>query len=178
MLEACEGLLGYRKVKLSCRSEIEVNGRCTRAAGCVLALERRAEFASRYIIDFRSSPPSAARFGSTTAPAAQLLSNTLPRASTTPLRQKERSPFLRAAMALVTLVGFPSSGKSTRAQELCSFLAAKLALPSTPPAIARLKTVVINDESLGLAKSSYDGECQLEGESESIANDLALTRNR
>ncbi|ORY89047.1 chromatin associated protein KTI12 [Leucosporidium creatinivorum] len=59
-------------------------------------------------------------------------------------------------MALVTLVGFPSSGKSTRAQELSAFLAAKLALPSTPPAIARLKTVVINDESLGLDKSSYD----------------------
>lgn len=62
-------------------------------------------------------------------------------------------------MALVTLVGFPSSGKSTRAQELSAFFAAKLALPTTPPAIARLKTVVINDESLGLSKSSYDGAC-------------------
>ncbi|GAA5823836.1 hypothetical protein JCM11251_003315 [Rhodosporidiobolus azoricus] len=59
-------------------------------------------------------------------------------------------------MAMITLAGYPCSGKSTRAQELVSHLERRLANPSTPPQFARLKPVVVNDESLGLAKSVYD----------------------
>lgn len=61
-------------------------------------------------------------------------------------------------MALVTIVGYPCSGKTTRAKELEQFLSGKLALPSTPPQLARLKILIVNDESLGISKASYDGE--------------------
>ncbi|GAA5978293.1 hypothetical protein JCM21900_006525, partial [Sporobolomyces salmonicolor] len=59
-------------------------------------------------------------------------------------------------MALVTLCGYPASGKSTRAIQLAAVLSAKLALPDVAPALARLKVVLVNDESLGLVKSAYD----------------------
>ncbi|GAA5876196.1 hypothetical protein JCM1840_007068 [Sporobolomyces johnsonii] len=59
-------------------------------------------------------------------------------------------------MALVTFCGYPSSGKSTRATQLAAFLSAKLAQPDIPPPLARLKLVLINDESLALDKSVYD----------------------
>ncbi|GAA6013624.1 hypothetical protein JCM10207_004794 [Rhodosporidiobolus poonsookiae] len=57
-------------------------------------------------------------------------------------------------MALVTLSGYPCAGKTTRAQELRAFLEHKL--QDAPPTLARLKVVLINDESLSLAKSVYD----------------------
>lgn len=60
-------------------------------------------------------------------------------------------------MAMITLCGYPSSGKSTRALQLKLFLEAKLAQASKAPALARLKVVIINDESLNLNKSQYDG---------------------
>ncbi|KAM0790821.1 hypothetical protein ACM66B_004666 [Microbotryomycetes sp. NB124-2] len=59
-------------------------------------------------------------------------------------------------MALVMFAGYPSSGKSTRARQLEQFLKAKMALPTTDASLKRLKTVVLNDESLGLDKSVYD----------------------
>jgi protein KTI12 len=60
-------------------------------------------------------------------------------------------------MAMITLAGYPASGKTTRAQELVEYLRTRLADPSTPPSFARLKPVLINDESLSLSKSVYDG---------------------
>lgn len=60
-------------------------------------------------------------------------------------------------MALVTFSGYPASGKSTRAQQLASFLSQRLAEDSNP-SLKRLKVVVINDESLFLSKSAYDGQ--------------------
>lgn len=60
-------------------------------------------------------------------------------------------------MALVTITGYPCSGKTTRAKELAQFLKEKLALPSTSPGLARLKIVIVNDESLGISKAAYDG---------------------
>lgn len=59
-------------------------------------------------------------------------------------------------VGMLTVCGYPSSGKTTRAKELVSFFSAKIA-SSDVPAIARLKVVLINDESLNLAKSAYDG---------------------
>lgn len=59
-------------------------------------------------------------------------------------------------MAMITFSGYPSSGKTRRANELVSFLTAELQLASSP-SLARLKVVLINDESLGISKSSYDG---------------------
>jgi protein KTI12 len=60
-------------------------------------------------------------------------------------------------MAMITFSGYPSSGKSTRAKELSQFLESKLASPSCSPSTSRLKVVIINDESLGISKGSYDG---------------------
>ncbi|GAA5856616.1 hypothetical protein JCM8547_005893 [Rhodosporidiobolus lusitaniae] len=59
-------------------------------------------------------------------------------------------------MSMITLCGFPCSGKTTRADELISYLERRLQDPSTAPAMARLKPVLINDESLSLPKSVYD----------------------
>ena len=61
-------------------------------------------------------------------------------------------------MALVTFSGYPASGKSTRAQELSRFLTQRLGEESTNGTLRRLKVVVINDESLFLSKSAYDGQ--------------------
>lgn len=61
-------------------------------------------------------------------------------------------------MALVTFTGFPASGKTTRARELEGFLQAKLA--AAPPALARLKVIVVSDEGLELSREAYDGELQ------------------
>lgn len=61
-------------------------------------------------------------------------------------------------MALVTFCGFPCSGKTTRAEQLATFLQHKLAAPTTHPSLARLKVIIINDESLNLSKSAYDGK--------------------
>ncbi|KAJ6586839.1 chromatin associated protein KTI12 [Mycena vulgaris] len=51
-------------------------------------------------------------------------------------------------MALVTFTGFPSSGKSTRAAQLCAQLT-----PILPP---HLSVVVVSDESLNIPPSAYD----------------------
>ena len=59
-------------------------------------------------------------------------------------------------MVLLTISGFPSSGKTTRARELAAFFDTKIAA-SDVPAIKRLKVAVINDESLNLSKTAYDG---------------------
>ncbi|BGP50479.1 kti12, chromatin associated [Rhodotorula kratochvilovae] len=59
-------------------------------------------------------------------------------------------------MAMITLCGYPCAGKTHRAQQLASYLEAKLADPSTPPQHRARKVVLINDESLGLAKRVYD----------------------
>jgi tRNA uridine 5-carbamoylmethylation protein Kti12 len=50
-------------------------------------------------------------------------------------------------MALVTLTGLPSAGKTTRARELQALLRKEQPLP----------VVIVNDESLGLTKADYDG---------------------
>ena len=62
-----------------------------------------------------------------------------------------------AKMAMITVCGFPCSGKSTRAAQLAHFLDAKLADPACPPKHRARKVVVLNDESLGISKRSYDG---------------------
>ncbi|GAA5922170.1 hypothetical protein JCM3775_003514 [Rhodotorula graminis] len=59
-------------------------------------------------------------------------------------------------MAMITICGFPCSGKSTRAQQLADFLQAKLADPLCPPHHRARKVVLLNDESLGILKRSYD----------------------
>jgi protein KTI12 len=52
-------------------------------------------------------------------------------------------------MALITITGFPSSGKSTRANEIKLFLEEKL---------QGLKNVlVISDDSLNIPRSAYNG---------------------
>lgn len=61
-------------------------------------------------------------------------------------------------MALVTLSGFPCAGKTTRARELETYLSERLSRPDCPPFLAKAKVLVINDESLSLAKTVYDGQ--------------------
>lgn len=61
-------------------------------------------------------------------------------------------------MALVTICGFPSSGKSTRARELESFLSSKISASAPGSSSSRLKIQTISDESLALSKLAYNGE--------------------
>ncbi|ORY34343.1 chromatin associated protein KTI12 [Naematelia encephala] len=57
-------------------------------------------------------------------------------------------------MALITITGFPCSGKSTRAAQLKSNFEARLADPDyTGPS---LKVVIVNDESSHVSRSVYD----------------------
>ncbi|POY72381.1 hypothetical protein BMF94_4685 [Rhodotorula taiwanensis] len=59
-------------------------------------------------------------------------------------------------MAMVTVCGYPCAGKSTRAQQLATFLEAKLAHPSTPAHLKPRRVIIVNDESLSLSKRVYD----------------------
>lgn len=54
-------------------------------------------------------------------------------------------------MALVTISGFPSCGKTTRSKQLQLLLQEKQSLP----------VVLVNDESLNLSRSAYDGALAL-----------------
>ena len=58
-------------------------------------------------------------------------------------------------MALVTLTGFPVSGKSKRAQQLLSHLDARLGSPCY--AGPKLKVIVISDDGLNIPRSAYNG---------------------
>ena len=61
-------------------------------------------------------------------------------------------------MQLIMMSGYPCSGKTTRAQQIHDFFAAKIAeLGPTEPRIARLKLHLINDEGLGISKEVYRG---------------------
>jgi protein KTI12 len=66
-------------------------------------------------------------------------------------------------MAMVTMCGYPCSGKSTRAQQLAAFFDRKLADPSTPTHLQRAlrRVVVVNDEGLSISKHAYDGQFSL-----------------
>ncbi|EGU11621.1 hypothetical protein RTG_02406 [Rhodotorula toruloides ATCC 204091] len=65
-------------------------------------------------------------------------------------------------MAMVTVCGYPCSGKTTRAQQLAAFLKCRLNDPATPARHrSASKVVLINDESLGVSKAAYDGQCTL-----------------
>lgn len=59
-------------------------------------------------------------------------------------------------MALITIAGFPCSGKSTRALELRDDFKERLAAPDyTGP---QLRVVVIDDESNHVERSVYDSK--------------------
>lgn len=61
-------------------------------------------------------------------------------------------------MALVTITGFPCSGKSTRAQQLKQYFAKRLKEPEYDgPA---LEVVVVDDESSHVPRSTYDSSAQ------------------
>lgn len=58
-------------------------------------------------------------------------------------------------MALITIVGFPCSGKSRRAKQLAEDFRKRLADPEY--AGPKLQVVVVDDESSHVPRSSYDG---------------------
>ena len=58
-------------------------------------------------------------------------------------------------MALITMTGYPSSGKTRRAQQLKQYIESKLADPEYGG--PTLKVVVLSDDNLDLARSVYDG---------------------
>lgn len=64
-------------------------------------------------------------------------------------------------MALVTISGFPCSGKTTAARALERDFTARLGEPSYKG--PRLRVVVVDDESNHVPRSTYDGEPRLFG---------------
>lgn len=59
-------------------------------------------------------------------------------------------------MALITITGYPCSGKSKRAQQLKEYLESKLANPEYGG--PTLKVVVLSDDNLNLSRGVYDGK--------------------
>ena len=58
-------------------------------------------------------------------------------------------------MALITVTGYPCSGKSTRTEQFRAFLQKKI---SDEDYSGPLKSIeVISDEKLGISRCSYDG---------------------
>ena len=62
---------------------------------------------------------------------------------------------LQANMALVTITGYPSSGKSRRAAQLKSHLENRLQDPNY--AGPKLKVQIISDDDLNLERKVYNG---------------------
>lgn len=60
----------------------------------------------------------------------------------------------RLAMALITLVGFPCSGKSTRAQQVKEYLESRLREESYDG--PKLSVVIVNDDNCHVPRSTYD----------------------
>ena len=60
------------------------------------------------------------------------------------------------SMALVTVSGYPCSGKSRRVQQLKEYLESRLVEPESSN-IPNLKVVVISDDSLNIKRNVYNG---------------------
>lgn len=59
-------------------------------------------------------------------------------------------------MALVTISGFPCSGKSTRARQLAEYFETRLRDPAYSG--EKFDVIVVDDPSCHVARSAYDGE--------------------
>ncbi|KAF9501987.1 chromatin associated protein KTI12 [Pleurotus eryngii] len=57
-------------------------------------------------------------------------------------------------MAFITLSGFPSSGKSTRTQQIKAHLEAKIKNPEYSGPLKQV--IVLSDDSLGISRTAYD----------------------
>ncbi|PUU72619.1 chromatin associated protein KTI12 [Tuber borchii] len=58
-------------------------------------------------------------------------------------------------MPLIIITGYPSSGKTTRATQLHTYLQAKLDSPNTPPQQKNLKLHLISPHTLQIPRTSY-----------------------
>jgi len=58
-------------------------------------------------------------------------------------------------MALITISGFPSSGKSRRAAQIHDFLSSTFQSPASASS-PQLKVKIISDDDLGVDRASYD----------------------
>lgn len=58
-------------------------------------------------------------------------------------------------MALITISGYPSSGKTTRANQIFNFLQIKLQNPEYQG--PNLKVVLLSDDSLDIPRAAYNG---------------------
>ena len=59
-------------------------------------------------------------------------------------------------MALITISGYPCSGKSTRANQLKDALEKQLGDPSYDGPVK--KVVIVSDDMLSLTRQAYDGK--------------------
>jgi len=62
-------------------------------------------------------------------------------------------------MALVTVSGFPCSGKTTRAREIAAYFEKRAAEVAAESGAAKYDVVVVDDESCHVTRAAYDGEC-------------------
>ena len=60
-------------------------------------------------------------------------------------------------MALITISGYPSSGKTRRAVQIKSLLETRLADPSYEG--PKFKVSLISDDTLNISRDAYDREC-------------------
>ena len=56
-------------------------------------------------------------------------------------------------MALVTIVGFPCSGKSTRAKQIKEYLEKRIAEEAEGP---KLSVILVDDDNSHVPRSTYD----------------------
>lgn len=62
----------------------------------------------------------------------------------------------KKSMALVTISGFPCSGKTTRARQLAEYLEKRLQSPEYTG--QKFDVIVVDDQGCHVARSAYDGE--------------------
>ena len=63
-------------------------------------------------------------------------------------------------MAFITITGYPSSGKTRRAEQLRAHLEARLQDPAYEG--PKLKVVVVSDDNLNISRTVYSGKMSLQ----------------
>lgn len=69
-------------------------------------------------------------------------------------------------MALITISGYPSSGKTRRAKQIKAALEHRLQDPSY--AGPKLKVVIVSDDTLNISRDAYKGERVSQSHADSV----------
>lgn len=81
-------------------------------------------------------------------------------------------------MALVTVSGFPCSGKTTRARQLAAYFSKRAAEVAESSGTAKYDVVLVDDEGCHVTRAAYDGESSQVGLGERLDRGIGIGLER